>query len=374
MRAICLVVAVAATATLSAQNVGVTLQNGTDGYMEVASAPALTPTSGLTFEAWLTYDETTLQSGWTWPTVVRQNIAAGQESWFLRVDAGQTATRALTWKVVTNLGSRGVTWTFGAGALLQWTHVAGTYDGAFVRLFVNGAEVANGALTGTILNRGGTLRIGKGDDSIPNGETWNGQIDEARLWPFARTAGEIASTMNLQIAGVPGVVSTWDFHNRFQDSSGALHGAPFGSIAFTANTLQLGLYPISGASSFGASTPGCRGTIDASVTALPRVGNPDFALTVTKAAANANGAILTSFLPLTTPLRILGVDVWPDPAAGSFVVSLRSDVLGVARVPLGIPASQALVGARFHSQYLWIDTCGPNGLTASDGLTVLVLQ
>ena len=45
-----------------------------------------------------------------------------------------------------------------------------------------------------------------------------------------------------------------------------------------------------------------------------------------------------------------------------------------ARIPLPIPNQAALVGGQFFSQFLWIDACGTQGLTTSDGIGVTLLQ
>ena len=62
-----------------------------------------------------------------------------------------------------------------------WTrqHLAATYDGTEQRLYVNGAQVATRAQTGTIVNTGNPLRIG--GNGIW-GEYFQGLIDEVRVY------------------------------------------------------------------------------------------------------------------------------------------------------------------------------------------------
>jgi hypothetical protein len=78
-------------------------------------------------------------------------------------------------------------------ALNTWTHLATTYDGAMLRLFVNGSEVASRPLAGSLLISSGPLRIG--GNSIW-GEFFKGRIDEVRLYDRALSAEEVADAMN----------------------------------------------------------------------------------------------------------------------------------------------------------------------------------
>jgi hypothetical protein len=47
-----------------------------------------------------------------------------------------------------------------AAPLNSWTHLAATYDGATLRLYVNGAQVSSRALTGALKSTSGVLTVG----------------------------------------------------------------------------------------------------------------------------------------------------------------------------------------------------------------------
>jgi hypothetical protein len=71
-----------------------------------------------------------------------------------------------------------------------------TYDGATLRMFVNGAQVSSRALTGSAVVTSGALRIG--GNSVW-GEYFRGLIDEVRIYNRALTASEIQTDMNTPI-------------------------------------------------------------------------------------------------------------------------------------------------------------------------------
>ncbi len=105
-----------------------------------------------------------------------------------------------------------------------WTHIAGTYDGATIKLFINGDEVATKSVSFNIRGSSNPLRIG--ESSAFPGRVFNGSIDELRIWNVARTAEEIKSSMNSGLdstyfaSGDKGLVGYWRFEeNQGQESS-----------------------------------------------------------------------------------------------------------------------------------------------------------
>jgi hypothetical protein len=373
MRSLLAATVILFAATIPAQNQGLSLVNGTTAYVDVPFSPSLVPSGGVTAEAWVTYDGSTLSPGWRFPTVFRMDPSPNQASYFLRIEAGQTQTNRLLWWVSTTNGDYSISWNFTAGAFLPWTHVAGSYDGATLRLFVNGAQVAQGNGTGTIQNRGGVFRIGSGDATVLGGETWNGEIDEVRVWPFARSATAIASTMNMRLQLMPGEVSTWNLDGDGLDSSGTNHGVGTGAPAFVTNTLVQQVVSFPGALQLGAAS-GCRTTGLAAIPALANLGNSGFGFVGTRAPANAGGVSLLSMAGLAAPLQMLGVDVLIDLNVVGVANFLISDSLGTASLGFPIPSAAAYVGLGFYSQFLWIDPTCANGVSASNAVFASIMQ
>ncbi len=77
----------------------------------------------------------------------------------------------------------------------NWHHVAGTFDGKTVRVYVDGSEVASAALSGNIDYTGVTqLTIGSQVGGATN--FFDAVIDEVRLYNRALTAAEISNLYN----------------------------------------------------------------------------------------------------------------------------------------------------------------------------------
>jgi hypothetical protein len=361
-----------ALAPLAAQNVGLTLvNNNTNDYLDAPYSPTVVPRTGITVEAWVIYDDTTLPAGFRWPTIVRQNATPGQESYFLRVQAGNTNARVLSFAVRTPGGNRSANWTFAPGQLNVWTHVAATYDGANVALFINGVQVATAVGTGAIVDTGGVFRIGCGDltGSIEN---WNGQLDEVRLWPFARTAGEITATMNMELVSVPGEVSSWNLNNSGIDTSGTNTAIAVNSPVFANNTLNLQTVSFP-AINYGNATAGCQGLPRIAATTAPRVGGADFALASLRCTTTGAGVFWLGTAALNPPINVLGVDLLINPASPNVQLSIPGGTLNFTRVPLPIPAVNALRNIQLVSQMIWAEPGCATPLFATDGIQFGIL-
>jgi YVTN family beta-propeller protein len=82
----------------------------------------------------------------------------------------------------------------------QWTHVAGTYDGATLRLYLNATQVATQSRTGSLEVNNAVVRIG---GNTYSGEFFPGRIDELRIYNRALSQSEIQTDMNTSVSGAP---------------------------------------------------------------------------------------------------------------------------------------------------------------------------
>jgi len=92
----------------------------------------------------------------------------------------------------------------------QWTHLAGTYDGTLVRIYVNG-QLNSETATNISIAQGslGFFFIG----NSWGGNRFNGLIDDVSLWNIARSQTEIQAAMGNELTGTePGLAGYWNMN------------------------------------------------------------------------------------------------------------------------------------------------------------------
>jgi hypothetical protein len=159
--------------------------DGMDDSATVADTSALDLTTGLTIEAWV---RPTALAGWR--TVVLKERSSGLS---YALYASDDASRASGF--VRRSSDVGVV-SPAALPLNSWTHLAVTYDGATLRLYVNGNQVRSRTQTGAVVTSSNALKIG--GNSVW-GEYFAGLIDDVRIYSKALTVAEIRSDMNTPV-------------------------------------------------------------------------------------------------------------------------------------------------------------------------------
>ena len=100
-----------------------------------------------------------------------------------------------------------------AGPVNRWSHLALTYDGAMLRLYVNGSRVSSRVTTGTIKRTTDPLWIG---GNRPYGEYFRGLIDQVRIYDRMLSPAEVRSEMsapirNARTSRAAGLVAAYSF-------------------------------------------------------------------------------------------------------------------------------------------------------------------
>ena len=161
--------------------------NGLSARVVVNDSASLHLSTAMTLEAWV--NPSTISSSW------RDVIYKGNDIYYLEGSSTNGATPAMG-------GTFSPNPLYGTAPLAtnNWNHLAATYDGATMRLYVNGVQVASRAQTGNILSSANPLEIG--GDSI-YGQYFAGMIDEVRIYNRALNAAEVLADMNTPVGGNP---------------------------------------------------------------------------------------------------------------------------------------------------------------------------
>ncbi len=179
-----------------------------DGVDDIVTVPSPVgwpfSTSGLTVEAWIRPDDTSDRS--------LRGIVEGQ-NFVLTLDYGDNTAAAFSIAIGPTDAAVTPSGSLDEG---RWDHVAGTYDGTTIRIYLNGVLV--GSTTQPV---GGPVGI-SGDVNIGfwvGAYGFPGTIDEVRIWDTVHTQEEIARLMVLPLSGSEAnLIGYW----RFDDGAGQI--------------------------------------------------------------------------------------------------------------------------------------------------------
>jgi hypothetical protein len=159
--------------------------DGLNDLVTVPDSASLDVTSALTMEAWV---YPTSNSGYR--TIVMKE-KPGLYNWALY---GSTTTGVPNGRVYTSadLDIKNPTKL----TLNAWTHVAVTYDGATLRMYIGGQQTVTRAVTGPLTTSAGPLQIG--GNSIWQ-EWFKGRLDDLRIYNRALTPTEIQTDANTPV-------------------------------------------------------------------------------------------------------------------------------------------------------------------------------
>ena len=162
--------------------------DGVDDIATVPSSPSLGGfTNAFTVSAWARRPAS--QSGWR-AVVSRQLTTGSSDQFHLSFYNGQP-------RFGLNTTSGGDQYVGGGSASLgQWVHLAGVYDGATIKLYVDGVQRASMDKTGSMLSSSRPVLVsGNANGTAPLAANQNlaGSIDEFRLYTRALGGAEIAA-------------------------------------------------------------------------------------------------------------------------------------------------------------------------------------
>ena len=165
------------------------------GSVLVPDSPALRFTNGMTVEAWVyprawgAFRE--IVSKWfgaAGQLSFTTSIEPSGRAYFLVSSDGQTSSLDVDYAIV---------YTTGTVPLNQWSHFAATYDGAWLRIYLNGVLENQGPWAKGIFPGTAPLVIGE----CYSESLFNGLIDEPSLYNRALSTSEIAAIYQADSAG-----------------------------------------------------------------------------------------------------------------------------------------------------------------------------
>ena len=133
--------------------------------------------------------------------------------------------------------------------LNKWYHVAGTYDGQFVRYYVNGCLVIKNPATGNLLQNNINTGIGNRTSNFQEFEQFFGSIDEVRIWNVCRSENDIKNNMNTlpNPTTQVGLKGYYKFNsNLLNEIANINHGAAVGSIQYDNEATSINTFNYTG--------------------------------------------------------------------------------------------------------------------------------
>ncbi|HYM16863.1 MAG TPA: LamG domain-containing protein [Dehalococcoidia bacterium] len=168
--------------------------NGSTNYLTMG-APPFALSSQLTVMAWVRWGIAPASAN-NWANIVANNSNIMSDYGQFWLQHNQTNSR-FEFAAQTTLDR---SWVQAAVGPAQgvWAHVAGVYDGAALRIYVNGTLQGTSALTGTIIapRPEFELDIGRWAFNSQVYRSFSGDVDEVRIYDQALTAADIAAAMN----------------------------------------------------------------------------------------------------------------------------------------------------------------------------------
>ncbi len=170
--------------------------NGTSQFISVNDSASLDITGNLTISAWI---RKTSNSGYD--TIAAKSVGGNDYNYYF-----STSGDELEFGFTTTPGS----YQFVASSAVNlatntWYHVVATYDDAAnsMRLYLDGAQVASGSTTGSLVTNAGALQLGR---STTAGEFFDGSLDEVKIEAVTQSAGWIQTQYRNQ--STPGTYIT----------------------------------------------------------------------------------------------------------------------------------------------------------------------
>ncbi len=157
---------------------GLQFNNSGTSYVSLGNSSSLTPSTGLTVMAWVKTNNNAVSQ---WIVTKAPGVA---DPYYIRLQG----TGNIRFSTKTGATEVPLTTTGGLIPTGVWKHVAGTWDGTTMRVYIDGIPVSSIAQSGVMTNTSTDVRIGGNTSgNLP----FNGTIDDVKIYNYALTQAEI---------------------------------------------------------------------------------------------------------------------------------------------------------------------------------------
>ena len=189
-----IIISVLFISTMVAQGSGDGLDfDGSDDYVTMGNV--LNLTSAISIETWIKTDGLGSRQ-----TIVSKGYPSTGEPYYqyhVEIRAGGEIYFPLSLN-----GTRQTTETSATINASQWYHIACVYDGSTIKVYIDGVEESSSNASGSISTYSTSFYLGAYSGHVSsNVGSFNGVMDEVRIWNDARTVTEIREYMHKELAG-----------------------------------------------------------------------------------------------------------------------------------------------------------------------------
>ncbi|HCN51060.1 MAG TPA: hypothetical protein DIT10_18540 [Chryseobacterium sp.] len=173
--------------------------------------------SALSFEGWI--KPSSFKSASPYISSIMGTEVSDSNSAFLRLGDANVANNKVQFVLSINNVQQKLASTTALNAN-TWYHVAATYDGASMKIYINGVLDASKSQTGSVSSNG-AFNVGYLYNTSRN---FNGKVDEVRVWKRALSQTEISQNMCNVSVPATSLAAYWKFNegsgSSVQDTSG----------------------------------------------------------------------------------------------------------------------------------------------------------
>lgn len=199
--------------------------HGTDDYVDFGNDKSLDIIGAITIEAWVK----DIQNQ-EWSLIVGRSHSTDYHVDYGILVCNDGTNQRYRFQVTDSDGKQWETAVYLAGMDSKWHHVAGTFDGKYLRFYFDGK------LYHTLEKRGASTLATSGHSLVIGdwfGHKLDAMVSEVRIWNVARSGVEIRANMSKELKGTEiGLIGYWKLDegsgSMAYDSAGSNNGLLMG--------------------------------------------------------------------------------------------------------------------------------------------------